>query len=371
MADENKEQSQNPEPPKIKLNGNGKHPTDKLPTASTALPPKVKLDTAQIKLASSPVQAKKATTPVLVSTTPAPADTRKESTLRLNLPGSDIIETAPPPLARKQTSRIEVPTTIATGTPGVAKKSTARIDLPDTVIATPGPKKETKKVQLPDTVIEIPAPSTIKKQTAPLTVKKQTARVDLGSTVIAQPNVQEAKKTTARIELGDAIGIGKPAPEPVAPGARTIPRTVRIKQPEMPPTVSLKRPPAPVPAGVSVPSGEVRKSETARIELPPETIVEQPATRRKTIRIKRPGAEGDEVPATRGPMIIKRAEGETAGELPPTLTGARMSRVPEADEPGGIFTICAIAALLIVSVLIYVLAAQTFAPNLPFLGKVV
>lgn len=372
MADENKEQSQNPEPPKIKLNGNGKHPTDKLPTASSALPPKVKLETAQIKLASAPpAQAKKATTPVLVPTAQQPADTRKESTLRLNLPGSDITETAPPPVARKQTSRIEVPATIAAGTPGVAKKSTARIDLPDTVIATPGPKKDTKKVQLPDTVIELPAPPTVKKQTAPLTVKKQTARVDLAATVVAQPNAQEAKKTTARIELGDAIGIGKPAPEPVAPGARTIPRTVRIKQPEMPPTVSLKKPPAPVPAGVPVPAGEVRKSETARIELPPETIVEQPATRRKTIRIKRPGAEGDEVPATRPPMVIKREEGETAGEQPPTLTGVRMPKTVEADEPGAIFTICAIAALLIVSVLIYVLAAQTFAPNLPFLGKVV
>jgi hypothetical protein len=356
MADENKEQSQNPEPPKIKLNGNGKHSTDKLPTASAALPPKVKLDTAQIKLASPAV---------------APADTRKESTLRLNLPGSDITETAPPAVARKQTSRIEVPATIVAGTPGVAKKSTARIELPDTVLATPGPKKDTKKVQLPDTVVEIPAPAMVKKQTAPLTVKKQTARVDLGSTVIAAPSPQEAKKTTARIELGDAIGIGKPAPEPVAPGARAIPRTVRIKQPEMPPTVSLKKAPVPVPTGVPAAAGEVRKSETARIELPPETIVEQPVTRRKTIRIKRPGAEGDEVPATRAPMVIAREAGEVPGELPPTLPGMKMPMMAEADEPGAIFTICAIAALLIVSVLIYVLTAQTFAPDLPFPGKVV
>ncbi len=362
MADENKEQSQNPEPPKIKLNGNGKHPTDKLPTASAALPPKVKLDTAQIKPAP----------PALVPAAPSatPGDTRKESTLRLNLPGSDITETAPPPVARKQTSRIEVPATVVAGTPGVAKKSTARIELPDTVIATPGPKKDTRKVQLPDTVVELPAPALVKKQTTPLAVKKQTARVDLGSTVIAMPAPQEAKKTTARIELGDAIGIGKPAPEPVAPGARAIPRTVRIKQPEMPPTVSLKKPPAPVPAGVPVAAGEVRKSETARIELPPETIVEQPVTRRKTIRIKRPGAEGDEVPATRPPMVISREAGEIP-DLPPMLTGTKKTVAREADEPGGIFTICAIAAVLVFGVLIYVLLAQTFALDLPFPGKVV
>ena len=43
----------------------------------------------------------------------------------------------------------------------------------------------------------------------------------------------------------------------------------------------------------------------------------------------------------------------------------------EADEPGVIFTLCAIAALIVCGVLIYVLLAQTFAPNLPFWGKVV
>ncbi|MCX7010299.1 MAG: hypothetical protein NTY53_24185 [Kiritimatiellaeota bacterium] len=359
MAEEKKDQPQNPEPPKIKLNGNGKHPTDKLPTASQALPPKVKLDTAQIKMASAPA---------LVPTAPASGESRKESTLRIDLPGSNITETAPPPLARKQTSRIEVPMTIAAASPGVAKKSTARIELPDTVVATSGLKKDTKKVQLPDTVVEIPAPSTVKKQTTPLTVKKQTARVDLGTTVIAMPAAQEAKKTTARIELGDAIGIGKPAPEPVAPGARQIPRTVRIKQPEMPPTISLKKPPMPVPVGTPTSAGEVRKSETARIELPPETIVEQPVTRRKTIRIKRPGAEGDEVPAPR-PLTVAREPGESL--QPPTLTGMKVPELEETDEPGITFTLCAIAALLIVSVLIYVLAAQTFAPNLPFPGKVV
>jgi hypothetical protein len=145
---------------------------------------------------------------------------------------------------------------------------------------------------------------------------------------------------------------------------------VRIKQPEMPPTVSLKKPPAPVPTGMPVAAGEVRKTETARIELPPETIVEQPVTRRKTIRIKRPGAEGDEVPATRPPLVIAREADEAPGEQPPTLTGVRMPKAQEADEPGVIFTILAIAALLLVSTLIYVLAAQTFALDLPFPGKV-
>lgn len=361
MAEEKNDQPTNPEPPKIKLNGNGKHPTDKLPTASQALPPKVKLDTAQIKTSTAPVVIPSAATKI---------ESRKESTLRIDLPGSNITETAPPALARKQTSRIEVPPTVMAA-PGTAKKSTARIELPDTVVAAPAPglKKDTKKVAMSDTVIELPAPATIKKQTAPLIAKKQTARVDLAATVVAMPAGQEAKKTTARIELGDAIGIGKPAAEPVAPGSRQIPRTVRIKQPEMPPTISLKKPPAPVPVGTPSPAGEVRKSETARIELPPETIVEQPVTRRKTIRIKRPGAEGDEVPAPH-PITVSREASES--ELPPALSKAERSEAGDtADEPGIVFTLCAIAALLVFSVLVYVLFAQTFAPNLPFPGKVV
>ncbi len=360
MAEEKNEQPQNPEPPKIKLNGNGKHPTDKLPTASQALPPKVKLDMTQMKPTVAP--------PPLI---PVAADTRKDSTLRLNLPGSDITETAPMQ-ARKATSRIEITTAMTAG--ATVKKSTARIELPDTVLATGAPKKDTKKVFLPDTVIAAPAPTVAKKQTAPLvTVKKQTARVDLDSTVVNAPNVQEAKKTTARIELGDAIGIGKPAPEPVAPGSRQIPRTVRIKQPDMPPTISLKKP-APVPTGVPTPAGEVRKSETARIELPPETIVEQPVTRRKTIRIKRPGAEeGDEAPTQRPALQIARAPGETvtSAEAPTLPRVGTPVETAEADEPGLIFTLCAIAALIVCGVLIYVLLAQTFAPNLPFWGKVV
>lgn len=348
MAEENTDQPQNPEPPKIKLNGHGRHPTDKLPTASQALPPKVKLDTSQIRH---------------VPTQGAPGvEPRKDATLRLNLPGSDITETAPT-IARKKTSRIEIPAAMSP-----VNKTTARIELPETVIAQPYPKKDTKKVLLPDTVVEAPAPALLKKQTAPMPVKKQTARVELDLTARPVPSPQEAKKTTARIELGDAIGIGKPAPEPVAPGARQIPRTVRIKQPEMPPTISLKKPPAPMPVGAATPPSEVRKSETARIELPPETIVEQPVTRRKTIRIKRPGAEGDEVPSTRGPMLVSREASETVVPQAPIL----VTETPEeADEPGVLFALCAIAALLMFSVLVYVLLAQTFAPNLPMWGKVV
>ena len=349
MADEKKDQPQNPEPPKIKLNGNGKHHTDKISPVPAA-PPKIKFETTRIKLETDQIH---------VSPPPAEGEPVKPSTLRINLPGSEIAETAPPPPApsSKQTSRIQIPEGL-TPAPATAKKTTARIELPDTVGATPsGAKKATNRVQLPDTVVAQPLPPV---------VKKQTTRID----VTASPAVagaQVAKKTTARIELGDALGTAKaPPPEIGVASAHQIPRTVRIKQPDAQPTVVARK----VPEILN--TAEARKSETARIELPPETIVEQPVTRRKTIRIKRPGVEGETPTVTRAPVTVARAAPAVAGKPdagPVTDAGITVSEVVE-EEAGLVATLCAIAALIVASMLVYVLAAQTIAPNLPFPGKV-
>lgn len=356
MAEEKNDQPQNAEPPKIKLNGNGKKHTDKIPAMPQAVPPRIKLETTRINLDGG--------TPVQVP--PAEVDGRSlKSTLRIDLPGSDITETAAPTAptapggALKQTSYISLPETPGAGIP---KKTTARIDLSDTLASTTSPsviKKETKRVQLPDTVTD---------QAAPAPVKKQTTRIDLATApTVAADKAQETKKTTARIDLGDAIGIGNMPAEPVAPGSRQIPRTVRIKQPEMPPTIAVKKQPAGAPPATA--PNEVRKSETARIELPPETIIEQPVTRRKTIRIKRPGAE-DEAPTIRAPATIARTVAETIAPTAAASLETEAAPAEAAEEPGVVFAICAIAALLIVTALVYVLAVQTIAPNLPFPGKV-
>jgi cobalamin biosynthesis Mg chelatase CobN len=101
---------------------------------------------------------------------------------------------------------------------------------------------------------------------------------------------------------------------------------------------------------------EAKKSETARIDLP-ATTSERPATRPKTIRIKRP-----EAAAVKKPLTITRPSVESAA----TDVGA----TSEEESVGTIFSALAVAALLVVCVLIYVLAAQTFAPDLPFPGRV-
>ncbi|TAN38172.1 MAG: hypothetical protein EPN23_03135 [Verrucomicrobia bacterium] len=336
MADEKKDQPQNAEPSKIKLNGN--HHTDKAPPVASTAPPKIKLEAGLIQ-----------TPPV-----PIAGESLKRSTLRIDLPGSDIVETAPPDELKKQTSRVQLPD--EAGTP---KKTTARIELPDTVPATPGgAKKATNRVQLPDTVTD---------QAPPSALKKHTTRMDFtGSTTGAE--AQKAKKTTARIELGDTLGATRvAAPELELPAGHQIPRTVRIKQPEAAPTVVARKIPEIISAGGVT---EARKSETARIELPPETIVEEPVTRRKTIRIKRPGAEGESPTTTRAPIALARAAPEQTEKSNATLEAEVTVQDVVAEEAGLLDTVCAVAALIIASALVYVLAAQTIAPNLPFPGKV-
>jgi hypothetical protein len=76
-----------------------------------------------------------------------------------------------------------------------------------------------------------------------------------------------------------------------------------------------------------------RKSETARIHLPPE-VTEQPPTRRKTIRIKRP--EGI---VTSRPLIIGSAK-SVAGTSGPTA-------ISKEEETGALCSVMALVAILI------------------------
>ena len=344
MADEKKEQPQNGEPPKIKLNGNGKHHTDKIPPVTPNLPPKVKFETTRIKLETAKLHV------------PPPAP-EGEPAKSATAPGGDLPITTTPDVVKKQTSRVQMPGAAPTSA-STPKKATARVELPETVSAAPTTaKKATNRVQLPDTVLAQPAPAVL---------KKQTTRIELSGGGTTSADTQGAKKTTARIELGDVTKIASPG------SSQQIPRTVRIKQSELPPTVAARKIPEIISAGGME---EARKSETARIELPPETIVEQPVTRRKTIRIKRPGAEGELPPAMRVPTTIARATPTVA----PTQTAhpeaapeeELIAATPGAEEEASLLAmLCAAAAFIVTTVLVYVLAAQTIAVNLPFPGKV-
>ena len=299
-------------------------------TPQVGVPPKLKVDTSRLKSETSRIE--------LSAARPTPGAG----------PDSEPIKRA--------TKRIDLSQTAATGAapvPETPAKQTSRINLGDSMAGTAvgtsvPPQRSTSRIDLSGGQPPSPEPQVAQ-------AKKMTARIDLAEAKPAAPGLapEAPKRTTARIDLP---GTATPVPPPMP--TEPPPRTVRIKSPGAP-TVAVKR------MSELASSGDFdtsRKSETARIEMPAENIVEQPVTRRKTIRIKRPDAGLE--PASHV-VTIAREEGATAEP-----TGAPTETVAGEAEPGVAYSLMALAATVIVLVLIYVLAAQTIAPDLPFVGKI-
>ncbi len=259
--------------------------------------------------------SKTATIPIAIPV--PPEEMAKKSTIRLEpaamgVSPADVDKEA---IIKKATVRIEIPSDIQPG--GVAdaveaaKKTTTRV-----IIDEDRAKGDTARIE---PVAPEPAD----------TAKKRTTRIDLGD--VSEEDQDIFKRRTTVMDASKIAG-----------AAGEVPRTIRIKRPEgAAPTTEI--PPITVPPPQQVEAA--RKSETARIDLPPEAAVveEQPPTRKKTIKIKRPGA------ATSAPLVITRpAPGESKEE------------VVAAGEPEThpAFAWIALAAVLVAVVLIYVLLAQ-------------
>ncbi len=193
--------------------------------------------------------------------------------------------------------------------------------------------------------------------------KDSTVRVDLtevmaraGATSPSKPEADD-RESTARIEAKDDAATTAPPP-----------RTVRLKRPsDLPRPVSVgsddKAPPKTV--VLKKPGTDESKQSTSRIAVPDSAIESAPPSSRKTIRIKRSAA-----PSSPKTLTIARPSRSAA----PTLPGDADETLRELEaevrgEPGVAFSILAIAALLVFCVLVYVLAAQTIAPDLPFPGR--
>lgn len=230
-----------------------------------------------------------------------------------------------------------------TASPDAQKRATIRIDIPAVAKAeTQKVKTETQKLStkpLNETMrVEVAEPR--KAETTRISIPPEAFQKQPGSTPRAvRPDVAEDifKRSTV------PVGIPTPPPTPVAK-----PKTIAVKRPVEPPTVV-----APDQRAVA----EAKKSETARIDLPAGTG-ERPATRPKTIRIKRP----DGITA-RKPLTIARPDAEAVVSSADTASTVEQS-------VGTAFSVVALLAVLVGFVLIYVLAAQTFAPDLPFFGRI-
>jgi hypothetical protein len=186
--------------------------------------------------------------------------------------------------------------------------------------------------------------------------KKETARLPISDI---------AKRSTAKIDVDEisegekddvfkrkTIPVGVPTPPPTAPPTR--PPTVTHR----PKTTQFKSPAMASSAKSDTAALEAKKSETARIDLPPEAE-ERPVTRPKTIRIKRPDGT-----TARKQLTISRTEEASVPEV------ARVSGGADSEDVGALFSICAMAAALVSVVLVYVLLAQTVVTALPFPGKI-
>ncbi len=191
------------------------------------------------------------------------------------------------------------------------------------------------------------------------TRKAETTRIDLAAAIPkSAPRVELSKEEAEDVFKRRTMAVGVPTPAPAAPPSR--PKTIQVKKPVTQPV------PGTVDSAIAHDVAQAKKSETARIDLPSAAEGDRPVTRPKTIRIKRPdGTSG------RKPLVIARPDGEAAPAA--TLTGFPTTQdSTEGEEPAGtMYSVLALVALLIVCVLVYVLAAQSVALDLPWPGRLV
>jgi hypothetical protein len=251
---------------------------------------------------------------------------------------------------------------VAKTAPG--KSETTRIDLAQAV----SPSSETKRID----TLSASKMTTMRVELVEPQRKAETTRIDLAA---AAPKPAPRIDLTQEVGISDdlfkrntmAVGVSSPPQQPIPPMTR--PKTIQVKRPGSKPAEEQI-----TTTGASAESvSEAKKSETARIDLPPEGS-DRPTTRPKTIRIKRPdGTSG------RKPLMIARpademASGTAASPVSPVMEeGFAVSEAGGGEEEGAgtVFSILALVALLVTCVVVYVLAAQTIALDLPFPGRII
>ncbi|MDD4736722.1 MAG: hypothetical protein PHP44_11530 [Kiritimatiellae bacterium] len=172
-------------------------------------------------------------------------------------------------------------------------------------------------------------------------------RIKRPGTAALRPPTVESKKATARVDIQEALASsGTPSQQP---------KTIRLKRPG---TTIIEKAQQPTPETTTAfRIEEAKKSETSRIELPAEASVEMPR-RRKTVQIKR---------STGGPATRVMNTGKTSS-APAPLEETFITFKAE-EESSVVFSVVGLAATIVTCILLYVLAAQTILPSLPWPGK--
>ena len=178
-------------------------------------------------------------------------------------------------------------------------------------------------------------------------VAAETPSIKLGKPVTTATHDGLSKHTTSRISLESVLAGGESDNSETA-GTDDSPKTIRLKRPSATSAIKIKD---------DQMSGESMKQNLAKTSRLDEVPVdEESATKRRTVRVKRSSsapATDDEGQQT----VIKRSMqgGSAPAPILPIMT--------TEDEPGPIFIIAAIAAMLVVSVTIYMFMAQALGPD--------
>lgn len=214
------------------------------------------------------------------------------------------------------------------------KKRTARISL-DQVTAEPGAAATVSGGGLASKTIRL-APAV-------------SAQAPLASVAKAMTGVfvaDDGKRKTSRISLDSVL----PQLDAASSGADGGPKTIKIKRPTISTApATLASIPSHEPTG-SVAAEPSSKSQTARVDIPPEAMAsEGQQTQKKTIKIRR--AEGGSSEGGGAPRSISISRSAPEAVAPEAM---------QVAAPHWSFVLVASAAVVTMCVMLYVLLAQAY-----------
>jgi hypothetical protein len=307
-------------------------------------------------LAGRPVDRKQVTMPI-PELSAKPVD-RKQVTM-------PIPDLAGRPVDRKQVT-MPIPDLTAQGKLGKEPGSASSIS----TVVRDGEKKKTSPV-IVDASAGIKPILEAKQATSAITIVPQTIRLkrpssatmplpsqlkastDLISeipTVGRMPDLTLAKDVTAQVLVEPTEPEQRPPEERRTVSSTGRPQTIHLKRPSAP---SLEEP---IPTGIDTEVPTIVKSVEAEASVLPEAGP-QSITQRKTIKIKR--TERNVAPRT-----VKLAQPGSIVMTAPGAPAEAQAPAAEAETASPLFFTLAAVAALLVACLLYILAAQSFGPEL-------
>lgn len=329
-----------------------------------AIPPKVSPFAKPEKV--SPV------TPV-ASGAPRPITVRlRPATLAVPNVVTEEKKQVPAPVPIHAQAPVTVPAPVATSD-ARSPRGTSRIPLPESIeaaVAAAAPNRGAATVRLrtvfthgveapssPSAVSQAAAPASTPVKAAALPPLQPQSPPKPGANPLPEgpkppsgAQMQAAKSKTSRISLDSAIGVAPMTP--MGSAAQNEPKTIRLKRPS-----DLAAPTTPV---VKTPTTPIR--QTSRIPDSALPTAESPdsagVTQKKTLKIKRPGAKAEES----GEEAKSATEAFAEGTQMTPVSSLEAAPAQESSLITTLSVVAACAALIVIGLLTWCLAAQAIGP---------